>query len=211
MLAKFTDIVILLDASASMLGTADLTRKSLIEFIEGQKAVPGEANLTLVEFSEPSKYRYLLANVPLASFESSGFKYTPMGQRTALQDAWSRLIDERGARYASLPEYSRPEKVIFVVITDGYDNASTTPSYIVQNKVKHQEQNYSWDFVYLGANQEAEVVAANYGILKSKALSYDAAFVGSVGQSLGNYVSLTRSGLDAVFTAEDKSKAKGGV
>jgi hypothetical protein len=209
-LAKFTDIVILLDGSASMLSRAESTRSSLIEFINGQKAVPGEANITIVEFSEPTAFTYRLQNVPLASFSAEGFVYAPYGRSTALRNAWSRLIDARGAYYAQLPEASRPEKVLFIVITDGQDNCSTVSSSAVQSKVKHQESVYKWDFVYLGSNQNAELEAVNYGVLQSKAMTYnDANFAFVAEQGLSKYATALRSVGQAEFTAEDKARAKG--
>jgi hypothetical protein len=101
--------------------------------------------------------------------------FVPRGG-TALLDAQGRSITELGAELASLPESERPNKVIFVTLTDGDENASK--EYMrdrVKTMTEHQRSTYNWEFVFLGANQDAIQTAATIGILREAALTYSVA------------------------------------
>jgi hypothetical protein len=97
--------------------------------------------------------------------------YVPRGT-TALLDAIGRTIDELGARLAAMPAADRPGKVIFVIITDGLENASReyTREQVFQ-RIRHQSDVYGWEFVYLGAKQDAIAAGAQVGIDAGFALS----------------------------------------
>jgi hypothetical protein len=94
---------------------------------------------------------------------------------TALVESSCKMIDEVGARLAAKPEDERPEKVMFIIVTDGLENHSA-PEYTRERlmaKIKHQTEVYNWVFLYLGADQDAIAVAASYGIAADKAVTYD--------------------------------------
>src|SRR5688572_22184449 len=98
--------------------------------------------------------------------------FEPRGS-TPLYDALGRLIDETGAALGAKAEGDRPEHVIFLVITDGMENASRTETQAtVAAKVKHQTDAYQWRFVYIGANQDALAVAKTINIAPDLAMSY---------------------------------------
>jgi hypothetical protein len=121
--------------------------------------------------------------------------YQPRGG-TALLDAIGTTVDAVGLKLASLPDGERPGKVVFLIQTDGEENSSWQFTYQqIQNKIKHQTDVYKWDFVFLGANQDAIASAANLGIGAGKSLSYTGTAIGTatVFDSLSSYTTNTRS------------------
>lgn len=107
-------------------------------------------------------------------------------------------------------ERDRPAKVVFVVVTDGQDNASSLSSAVLRTAVKHQEEVYSWQFTYLGSNQDAEQEGAKYGINLDSSLTFgdnkiDMAF-STFSDSLKGYrTGATRS---VSYTSAQKKDAK---
>lgn len=163
-----TDITVILDRSGSMSAVKEAMEEVLNGFVAQQKLVPGDCRLTLVQFSDERQTVFSglpLKNVPIIYL-------TPAGS-TALLDAVGYTVDETGARFAALPECERPDKVVFVVVTDGYENASRKFEYReIQDKVMHQRNAYKWQFVFLGADQDAIASAASMGFAKTSALNY---------------------------------------
>ena len=134
-----TEMVFVLDRSGSMSGLAADTIGGFNELIEKQKKIEGDAYVTDKE-------------------------YFARGS-TALLDAVGRTIDSVGARLAAAPEEERPEHVVFVITTDGKENSSREyTAKQVREMVEHQQQKYSWQFVFLGANMDAVSEARNLGI-----------------------------------------------
>jgi hypothetical protein len=207
MLGNFTDITILLDASSSMWGKRINTRKALLDFILEQKTLPDAARLTLVEFHQRGHVNYRLRNTPLAAVPDD-ISYNPDGGSTALRDAWLQVIADRGNEFAARPESDRPSKVLFMVLTDGEDNASLAPDAAVKSAVKHQESVYNWNFVYVGANHDAEVVGYNYGLDVGKTMSFDMNNVAYTASVLSGKTSTLRSsGIYANFTKEERERS----
>ena len=218
-LAKFTDIIILLDRSSSMYSIAQATRDSFNEFLKSQRAVEGEARLTLAQFSDPEDFRVTFENVPLASVpDLDGVNYLPTGWSTALYDALGRLIDDVGRRYAKVPESSRPEKVLFAIVTDGQENSSRNlVARDVAARITKQSNDYSWQFVYLGANQDAILAAKKIAIPGLQAMSYVATEAGiyNTSKSFSDKVSLLRASVPGTYTVdfndEDRASAMSNV
>ena len=93
---------------------------------------------------------------------------------TALIDSMYRLINEVDSDIDKLPENERPERVLFVTITDGEENASRTYSNEqLAELIKFQEDKYSWNFTYIGANQDAFSSASRFGGKQEKSLNYN--------------------------------------
>jgi len=149
-----TEIVIVLDESGSMSSCKSDTIGGFNEFLSTQKKIKGEANVTLVKFSD----YYKVVNDGTALEHVSPLNesnYTP-SYSTALLDAVGRTINSVGNRLSSLPEDQRPEKVIFAVITDGYENASKEfKREKIFEMVTHQKTKYNWEFLFLGADIDA--------------------------------------------------------
>lgn len=168
-------IVFILDRSASMTSKGDEPVSGFNQFVQDQLAVPGTADLALVLFNTlidrvPIKP---LADVPALTME----RYRPNGM-TALYDAVGIQVDEIGRMLAGMDEAQRPEKVIFAILTDGEENSSEF--YVgeegrqrVAEKIRHQQEKYSWEFLFLGANMDAPAVAMSLNIPASNAFTFD--------------------------------------
>ena len=129
---------------------------------------------------------------------------------TALFDALGSSIVRFGAHLAALGEHERPGAVQVVVVTDGMENASREwTSERVQAAVGHQREAYQWDFVFLGANQDATFAARTVGIAADAALQYApaAAGVAAASDSLSRYVSSVRTKSRTGFTAAERTSA----
>lgn len=170
-MTNYTDINIILDRSGSMEQIKEATISSINEFINAQKLVPGDATLSLYQFDD--KYDTVYENRPLQQASHlSNETFVPRGW-TALYDAICTTIDSVGARLSKMTESDRPKKVLVVVMTDGHENMSKKFSkYDVASKIKHQQDKYSWQFVFLGANQDAIATADSLGFDKGSALTY---------------------------------------
>jgi uncharacterized protein YegL len=166
-----TEIVVVVDKSGSMRSKQNDAIGGFNGFVEDQRKVPGEANLTLIMFD--TTYNVCYTGKPIAGVEALDTNTYRPGGGTALNDALARGIIETGKRLADMPEDSRPNKVICVVITDGEENSSKEHTKEqVQEMVRHQEGKYGWAFIYLGAGVDAFAEAAQLGIQKDMAVNF---------------------------------------
>lgn len=166
---NLTEIVIVLDESGSMSLGKDDTIGGFNEFLKTQKKMKGTANFTLVKFSD----YYKLINDGTAIEDVSPLNeqnYTPSNS-TALLDAVGRTINSVEKRLSNTPKKKRPEKVIFVILTDGQENDSKefTRSQIF-DLVKKQRNERDWEFLFLGADIDAwgAEIGISYNISFSK-------------------------------------------
>jgi hypothetical protein len=147
-------------------------------FLKDQKEFPGTANFTLVLFDD----EYLVVHdgrnindVP----DLDETIYIPRGW-TALLDAVGNTIIRVGERLSNTPEDERPEKVIFAILTDGAENFSKEYNHTkVMKMINHQRDTYSWDFIFLAANQDAIQVGASLGIKSNDSYNFTANSVGT--------------------------------
>jgi hypothetical protein len=207
----YTDISIVLDRSGSMDSVKSDTIGGFNSFLKAQKEVPGEATITLAQFDDIYEVVYegkKLQDAPLLNDQT----FVPRGT-TALLDAIGRTINATGKRLASMPEAERPEKVIFVILTDGYENASREFKVEeINDMIRHQRDVYAWEFAFIGANQDAITSASQMGIQAANALTYAANTVGtqqafsSLTQNIAAY--RTNQKLDMSFSQEDREKQK---
>ena len=99
---------------------------------------------------------------------------------TALLDAVGRTIRHIGNVHKYAREEDRPEKTLFVITTDGMENASREYSYErVRRMIEHEKEKYGWEFIFLGANIDAAREAARFGITEDRAVNYHADSVGT--------------------------------
>jgi len=192
MKAGFTYIIFLIDRSGSMSSLRDDTIGGFNAFVEEQKKAPGKAVLTLAQFDDKFQIDYEgldIHKVPELTPET----FVPRGG-TALRDAAARLMISAGSKLSVMKEEDRPDNVIFVVITDGVENASKeTPAYILKEMIDLQTNMYNWKFLFLGANMDAALVGNNMGM---SGLSYKATG-GGMRRSIdtaSSYVGNTRTG-----------------
>lgn len=167
-----TDITVVLDRSGSMASIANDVIGGLNLFVQAQARIEGEASFTLVQFDD--RYEVVHAHVPIQRVPAlTDRTYVPRGS-TALLDAIGRTIVDTGTRLAMMPEADRPQVVIVAVQTDGLENASrefTRPQ--VFGMVRHQEEKYAWQFVFLAADQDAIDEGGRMGFARASALDYD--------------------------------------
>ena len=174
----FTDISVVLDRSGSMEDVRDDTIGGFNTFLKDQKATPGMAALTLVQFD--SEYEIVHAGKPIAEIPRlTKHTFVPRGS-TALLDAIGRTINATGARLAAMPESERPGKVVFVILTDGQENASREFNLgMIHAMISHQSNVYKWQFLFLGANQDAIEAGGLMGVTAANAMTYAANAMGT--------------------------------
>jgi uncharacterized protein YegL len=160
---NLTEIVFILDRSGSMCHLVGDTIGGFNSFVEAQKILPGEAKLTTVLFDD--KYEVLHKGVDIQNIKPLDDKQYFSRGWTALLDALGKTINDVGHRLAKLPEPDRPGKVIFVITTDGLENASKEFTRVqIKEMIDRQTDVYKWQFIFLGANMDAVNVADSIGI-----------------------------------------------
>jgi len=170
---NLTEIVFILDRSGSMAGLEEDTIGGFNAMIQKQKGEAGEAYVSTVLFDNVTEVihdRVDIRNLaPLTSNE-----YYVRGC-TALLDAVGRTIRHIGNVHKYAREEDRPEKTIFVITTDGMENASREYNYErVRSMIEHEKEKYGWEFLFLGANIDAAKEAARFGITEDFAANYHA-------------------------------------
>ena len=158
-----TELVFILDRSGSMSGLESDTIGGFNSMIEKQRKVEGEAKVTTVLFDD--KYEILHDRFDLKEIgKITGESYFVRGA-TALLDAIGVTIEKMVAVQRNQSEEARAEKVIFIIITDGMENASRVYNYsTIKQMIKTEETKYGWEFIFLGANINAEHEAGKIGI-----------------------------------------------
>lgn len=168
MRSDLTDITLVVDRSGSMSSVQDDAEGGVNSFIEEQAKEPGEALLTLVQFD--TEYEFLHKGTDIKDVPK--YELHPRGM-TALLDAVGRAINETGERLANMDEQDRPGLVIFVVMTDGHENSSREFSKAqVKEMIECQQNEYSWHFTFLGANQDAFAEAGGLGVRAAGVANY---------------------------------------
>lgn len=170
---NLTEIICIIDRSGSMGSIKSDAIGGFNSFIEEQKKVSGEANVTLTLFNH--NYVISYSGKPLSEVEHLNENtYVPSGT-TALLDAVGRTIDDTGHRLSNTHEEERPAKVIVTILTDGLENASKDYTRRqVFDKIKHQREVYKWEFVFLAANQDAFAEASKIGIEPNMTVNFKA-------------------------------------
>lgn len=206
---NLADITLVVDRSGSMGMCREEAEAGVNHFIEDQKTKEGDCRLTLVQFD--TEYEFVHSGVDIR--EVPKFVLQPRGM-TALLDAVGRAIHETGGRLRKMPEEDRPGLVVFVIVTDGQENSSHEfNKQQISDLLAGQQKDYSWQFTFLGANQDAFKEAAGMAIPKSAALNYNtksskpafAAASANVGRMRGS-VACGQS-VDNFYTDEERSAA----
>lgn len=165
---NLTHLYFLLDRSGSMQSIRDDTIGGFNAFMAEQRQHPGDCRVTLAQFDD--RYEVVYTDRPIA--EVPDLDLQPRGN-TALLDAIGRLVTDAGAHLASLPEDQRPGTVIVGIMTDGYENASREWTHLaIKALVQQQTKTYGWEFLYMGADQDAIEVGASLGVQANRSITY---------------------------------------
>jgi uncharacterized protein YegL len=170
---NYTHISLILDRSGSMQSIKNDTIGGVNAFLEEQKKNGVDVTVTFVQFD--THYSLMNDFTPISDVallnEST---YIPRAS-TALLDAIGRTVNSVGEQLAKMDEADRPSKVVTVIITDGFENASREfDSKTIKTMIENQTNNFNWEFVFLGANQDAILTSSSLGIRADSTLSYAA-------------------------------------
>ena len=168
---NLTELVFILDRSGSMAGLERDTIGGFNSLIERQKREAGEALVSTVLFANQSEVIY--DREPIENMPQMTERDYRVGGSTALLDAIGGAIHHIG----NVHKYARcedvPEHTLFVITTDGMENASHRyTADQVRRMITRQKEKYGWEFLFLGANIDAVQTAARYGICEDRAVTY---------------------------------------
>ena len=168
---QLTELVFILDRSGSMFGLEADTIGGFNSMLAKQRREKGEALVSTVLFNGTSTV--LHDRVPLARMEPMTQRQYQVGGCTALLDAVGNAIRHIGNVHKYARAEERPQRTLFVITTDGLENASHAYSANqVRQMIRRQKERYGWEFLFLGANIDAVEAAGSIGIDPSRAVNY---------------------------------------
>ena len=168
---KETELVFILDKSGSMAGLESDTIGGFNSMLSKQKALDGKCRITTVLFD--NHYELLHDRIDIRAVSPMTEREYQVGGSTALLDAIGRTIQKLISVQRNTAEEYRADSVMFVIITDGVENASREYSaQKVKTMIEHEREEYGWEFVFLGANIDAVETAGRFGIAPDRAVDY---------------------------------------
>ena len=168
---NLTELVFILDRSGSMGGLEQDTISGFNAMLTRQKEQEGEANVTTILFDH--EVQLLHDRFPLHAVAPLTEKDYYVRGCTALLDAIGYGVEKMVNIQRHLPEDEGAEKVIFVITTDGLENASKRFSYEkIRRMIEREKEQYGWEFLFLGANIDAVETAGRFGIDADRAVNY---------------------------------------
>lgn len=166
-----TEMVFIIDKSGSMEGLEKDTIGGFNSMLKEQQAVEGEAIVTTVLFN--NRYELLHDRIDIRAVSPLTEKNYTVGGNTALLDALGKTIRKIREVQEHTAEDYRAEKILFIIITDGEENASREYSAErIKTRIEYQKQKYGWEFVFFGANMDAVLEAGKLGISAEYAQNY---------------------------------------
>jgi len=202
--SDYTAMLLVIDRSGSMMSIRDDMVGGLNTMLKDQMAEPGLLTVDIVTFDNEIELQCSLANP-----RDVVITLEPRGG-TALFDAVGLAVNGFGQALAALPEHARPGTVQVIVVTDGEENSSHEyTADAVRTLVTHQKEKFSWDFVFLGANQDAVLAGAAMGFDAGSSMTYAAGKEGvdSMSASVSRYVTDVRGKEKRMFLMEERMGA----
>ncbi|HYE12298.1 MAG TPA: hypothetical protein VEF53_19180 [Patescibacteria group bacterium] len=179
MKTNLTELVFILDRSGSMSGLESDTIGGFNAMLKRQKEETGDAIITTVLFDD--KYELLHDRINIKAIAPITEKDYYVCGSTALLDAVGKTIQKIVSVQKHTAEEQRADKIMFVITTDGMENASREYTYgRIKQMVEHQKTKYGWEYVFLGANIDAVETAARFGIREDRAANYHADSEGTI-------------------------------
>jgi hypothetical protein len=209
----YTHIAIILDRTGSMETIRDDTIGGFNAFLNTQKAAPGLASLTLVQFDSQDPYEIVYRFKPLAEVpELTRETFVPRAN-TPLLDAVGRGINDLEKSLVEIAEEDRPARVVMVLITDGQENASREfRKDQIEKMIKEKQEKSAWQFVFLSADLAAIGDALATGMHAASTLAHDkdSHGVSAAWASLSRRIVGYRAGQeeDVSFTDADRAEQK---
>lgn len=175
-----THITIILDRSGSMQTIRDDIIGGFNAFLQQQYEVKGSATITLVQFDSTNPYEVIYEMLPIGDVSTlTAETYVPRGG-TPLLDAVGRGINDLEASLAKMDEGQRPERTLFVIVTDGMENSSCEFNKVqIEKMIKEKTEKLDWQFVFLSADMNAINEAYGLGIQEDKSLLFQKSPKGS--------------------------------
>ena len=165
---ELTHIEFVLDRSGSMHSIKADIEGGFDAFIADQRTHPGPCTVSLAQFD--NEYEPVFTAIDVNQVRPMNLE--PRGS-TAMLDAIGRSVVALGARLAALPDAERPGAVVVAIMTDGMENSSHEFTYAaIKELITRQEQAYNWQFLYMGADQDAIEVGASIGVRADRSLTY---------------------------------------
>jgi len=175
---NLTELIFILDRSGSMSGLEADTIGGYNSLLRKQQFEPGDAIVSTVLFDD--RQEVLHDRVNIRDMKSMTERDYYVRGCTALLDALGGAIHhiENVHKYAR--EEDRPEKTLFIIITDGMENSSRRYTYDkVKRMVERQKEKYGWEFLFLGANIDAIEMASRVGIRENRAVNFECDHIGT--------------------------------
>ncbi len=208
---EYTHITIILDRTGSMEAIRDDTIGGFNAFLKSQKELGGFATLTLVQFDSQDPYEALHQFRPVAQVpELTRQTFVPRAS-TPLLDALGRGINDLEKSLSDLADEERPDKIIFVVITDGQENASREfRRDQILKMVQEKTEKARWQFVFLSADLDAVDEAMHIGFTAAQSLAFDRSQHGNAAawHSISNRITAYRNNASDQVAFDDEDRAQ---
>ena len=170
---EMTELVFILDKSGSMAGLEKDTIGGFNALVEKQRKLQGDVRVTTVLFNQ--SYELLHDRISLKGISPLTEDDYEVGGTTALLDAIGSTVQKIANAQKRTMEEERADKVMFVITTDGMENASCEYNYKKINEmIASQKQKFNWEFIFLGANIDAVATARQFGVEEEFAVEYHA-------------------------------------
>jgi len=199
---NLTHIYFLLDRSGSMQSIKDDTEGGFAAFIAEQRQQSGDCQVTLAQFD--NEYEEVYRDVPV--HDVPPLRLVPRGS-TALLDSIGRLVTTAGERLAARPEDERPGMIVVGIMTDGYENASREWNHsAIKKLIEQQTRDYGWQFLYLGADQDAIEVGTSMGVAAAHAMTYSRGRVDAAWAATARNIGRTREAVAGGVPVHEAAK-----